>query len=162
MHRPLRTHVRQYPPNHDHVTIADCHNIAGLIVSVSLPTELTVEPVAVEATRTELDSIRKSISELPAKGSVKLIEGDYNKEASNRLRRPGSTRSLRRSPPVPRANTVRRRLPNINAHLGEQLEVVQEHNGGTIQSVAKKAAKTLFYVQGMPFRTSRHEVPCGE
>ena len=36
---------------HDHVTIADCDDVAGLIVSVSLPMDLTVEPIAVEATR---------------------------------------------------------------------------------------------------------------
>ena len=64
---------------HDHVTIADCDNVAGLIVSVSLPIELTVEPIAVEATCAELNAIRKSISELPAKGPIKFVEGDYNK-----------------------------------------------------------------------------------
>jgi hypothetical protein len=66
---------------HDQATIADWNDVAGLIVSVSLPIDLTVEPVAVEATRAELDAIRKSISELPANGSVKFVEGDYDKEA---------------------------------------------------------------------------------
>ena len=55
---------------HDHVTIADCDDVAGLIVSVSLPMDLTVEPIAVEATRAELDTVRKSISELPLKGRI--------------------------------------------------------------------------------------------
>ncbi len=64
---------------HDHVTIADCDDVAGLIVSVSLPMDLTVEPIAVEATRAELDTVRKSISELPLKGPIKFLEGDYDK-----------------------------------------------------------------------------------
>jgi hypothetical protein len=74
---------------HDHVAIADCDDVAGLIVSTSLPIDLTVEPITIEATRAELDAVRKAISEVPAKGSVKFVEGDYDERAYDFIK-PGS------------------------------------------------------------------------
>jgi hypothetical protein len=52
-----------------------------LIVSSSLPIELTVQPITLEATPAQLDLVRKSILELPTKGPVKFVEGDYGEEA---------------------------------------------------------------------------------
>jgi hypothetical protein len=63
---------------HDHIAIADCDKVTGLIMTTSQPIELRVEPVTVEATRDELDAVRKSISQLPTKGPIKFLDGDYH------------------------------------------------------------------------------------
>ena len=65
---------------HDHLTIADYNDLAGrLIMSASLPLELTVEPVTIDATRVESAAIHRAVSELPATGTVKFVEGTYDK-----------------------------------------------------------------------------------
>lgn len=62
---------------HDDVTIANRKDVAGLIMSTSLPIRLVVEPITVHITKREIAAVRKAIAQLPTEGRTKLLGGAY-------------------------------------------------------------------------------------